>query len=86
MFHICKDNKKIPHFTKIRENFNGANHKSNQQFKWCKKAGHQKLKKQKYCMIAYYIIIHSDSLGLLAIWNKEGISMEYLDIKGQKSL
>lgn len=35
-------------------------------------------------MITYYIIIHSDSLGLLAIWNKKGISVEYLDIKGQK--
>lgn len=37
-------------------------------------------------MITHYNIIYSDSLGLSAIWNKEGISMEYWDIKGQKTL
>lgn len=42
------------------------------------------LEKHKYCM-TYYIIIHSDSFNLLAAGNKEGISMEYLDIKGQKT-
>lgn len=42
------------------------------------------MEKHKYCMI-YYIIIHSDSFNLLATGNKTGISMEYLDIKGQKT-
>lgn len=60
-------------------------HKFNQRFKWCKKADHQKLKKCKYYVIAYAIIIHTDRLHLSAIWNKEGISLEYLDIKGQKT-
>lgn len=35
--------------------------------------------------MTYYFTIHSDSFNLLATGNKEGISMEYLDIKGQKT-
>lgn len=35
--------------------------------------------------MTYYIIIHSDSFNLLATGNKEGISMEYLGIKRQKT-
>lgn len=42
------------------------------------------LEKHKY-YVSYYIIIHSDSFNVSATGNKEGISMEYLDIKGQKT-
>lgn len=42
------------------------------------------LEKHKY-YVSYYIIIHSGSFNVSATGNKEGISTEYLDIKGQKT-
>lgn len=49
-----------------------------------KKAGHENFKKRKYYMITYYTI-NFGNLVLLVIWNKEEISMKYLDNKRQKT-
>lgn len=67
-----KDNVQL--LLKTRENCYGANHKCNQQFKWCEEA-------YKAEVLDGHFITHSECLGLLATLTKEQISMEYLGIR-----